>query len=314
MVLRDLFPPIEPYVSGFLKVDDIHTLYWEESGNPNGIPIVFVHGGPGAGCTPRQRSYFDPSAWRILIFDQRGCGRSSPRFETRQNTRMLLVSDMEKLRQARAIERWHLFGGSWGSTLALSYATMHPDRCLGLILRSIFLLSQEEVDWFTDGIPNFFPEAGQALAQAVGLKDGQNLFDLCYAQMRDQDPLVRERAMLAWHRYEASCSCLIPQMPWQTEAQPIALIETHFLKNEVIPEPQSLLRAIPRIRHLPGAIVQGRYDCICPIKTADALHRAWPEASYQIIPDAGHSLLEPGIRSALIDATERFKTIKDERP
>ncbi len=309
MPFKELFPPIEPYAAGFLPVDNLHTLYWEESGNPNGTPVIFLHGGPGAGSNPRHRSYFDPSAWRIIMFDQRGCGQSTPCFETRQNTRALLVEDVESIRRFRGLDRCHIFGGSWGSTLALSYAVAYPERCLSLTLRGIFLLTQAEVDWFMDGIGLFFPEARRELEEAAGYKSGDQLLDLCYALMCGDNPTRRDRVMMAWSRYETACSTLLPPDDIASKVLPIALLEAHFLKNEVIPDSESLLHQVDKIRKIPCTIIQGRYDCVCPIATADALHRAWPEAIYQIIPDAGHSMNEPGIRSALIEATERYKTI-----
>lgn len=316
MPLREFFPSIEPYASGYLKVDDIHTLYWEECGNPLGIPIVFLHGGPGAGATRTHRRFFDPLAYRIIVFDQRGAGRSTPLGETRNNSTDLLIQDIEKLRVFRSVERWHVFGGSWGSTLALAYAEDYPERCLSLALRGICLLQKREIDWFLYGIQNVFPEAW---AKFVGLIDPDERQDLLSAYIKlfnHPDEKLRLESVRTWAHYESSCSLLLPYVEGVQALSDdqhcigIARIEAHYFKNNLFTPDTKLLDNIGRIRHIPAVIVQGRYDMICPIITADELHRAWPEAEYRVIPDAGHSALENGIRSALIDATEKFKLLK----
>lgn len=316
MPLRELFPPIEPHTKGVLKVDGIHTLYWEECGNPEGTPVVFLHGGPGAGATPTHRRFFDPTAWRIIIFDQRGAGRSQPLGETRNNTTELLIQDIETLRQQRKIERWHVFGGSWGSTLAIAYAETHPGRVLGLILRGICLLQKREVDWFFYGIRSLFPEAWEKFAGLVSPEERHDLLGAYMRLFNHPDKARRIEAIRNWAQYESTCSVLVPN-PEATQTLDddqhrigLALIEAHYFKNNLFKPDSQLLDGAGRIRKIPGVIVQGRYDAVCPIITADELHRAWPEAEYRVIPDAGHSALEPGIKSALVESTEKFKTIR----
>lgn len=310
-----LFPPLEPYAQGRLQVDDLHTLYWEECGNPNGLPVVYLHGGPGAGCSPTHRRFFDPDAWRIILFDQRGAGRSTPLAETRQNTTELLIDDIERIRKLRGIERWHVFGGSWGSTLGLAYAETHPERCLGLMLRGIFLFRQKEIDWFLDGIRAVFPEAWRDLAAIIPPDERHDLGAAYARRFTGTDDVVRRRAARVWLAFERRCSTLMPSETalvaddGDPAALAVALLESHyFTKNRPTPDTQ-LLDNIDRLRAIPGAIVQGRYDMICPIATADELHHAWPEASYEIIPDAGHSALDPSLCAALVALTERFKKL-----
>lgn len=316
MPLRAFFPPLEPYASGFLKVDDIHTLYWEECGNPEGVPVVFLHGGPGAGATPTHRRFFDPSFYRIVIFDQRGAGRSRPLGETRNNTTELLVQDIETLRRHRGIDRWHVFGGSWGSTLAIAYAETHPDRCVSLALRGICLMQKREIDWFLYGIKNVFPEAWEKFAGFIAPHERHDLLSAYIKEFNQPDEARRLAAVRTWAHYETSCSLLTPvaegaqALSDDQHCIGIARIEAHYFKNNLFTPDTKLLDNVDRIRAIPAVIVQGRYDMICPVITADELHRKWPEAKYRIIPDAGHSALEEGIRSALIDATEEFKAIK----
>lgn len=314
--LRELFAQIEPYASGMLRVDDLHTLYWEESGNPKGAPVVFLHGGPGAGASAIHRRFFDPASWRIVIFDQRGAGRSTPRAEIRANTTAHLIDDIETLRRFRNIERWHVFGGSWGSTLALAYAQEHPERCLSLILRGICLLRQSEIDWFMTGIRTVFPEIWQRFADFIPADEQDNLLDAYLKRLQSPDDVLRQEATRRWLNYETACSTLTPPpdtdppLSAQDHRSAMPLIEAHYFKNCTFTPDAQLLARVDRIRSIPGIIVQGRYDIVCPIVTADELHRAWPEATFRVIPDAGHSVMEPGIRSALIEATERFKTIR----
>ncbi len=298
-----------------LKVDDVHTLYWEECGNPQGVPVVFLHGGPGAGASPTHRRFFDPQEWRIIIFDQRGAGRSVPLGETRNNTTELLIHDIETLRREFGVDRWHVFGGSWGSTLALAYAQTHPEVCLGLILRGIFLFQKREIDWFLYGIRNVFPEAWERFANFVPPDERHDLLTAYSRIFQGTDERRRLEACRNYTAYEVACSTLTfnldaAQGRDDKHAIGMAIMEAHyFINNRLTPETR-LLDNISRIRHIPAVIVQGRYDMVCPIVTAHELHRAWPEAEYKIIPDAGHSALEPPIRSALIEATERFKRIQ----
>jgi proline iminopeptidase len=312
------FPPIEPNRSGRLKVDSIHDLYWEECGNPNGHPIVFLHGGPGAGSSPAHRRFYDPQRYRIVVFDQRGAGRSTPLGETTRNTTELLVEDIEKLRMHLAIDRWFVFGGSWGSTLALAYAKTHPDKVRGLVLRGIFLMQPSEIDWFLYGMRNAFPEAWERFANVVPPEERGNLLEAYSRRLNDPDPVVRVSAARSWSVYEGSCSTLLPNPEVlstsgeERHAVGLARIEAHYFTNNLFRPEDALLRDIDTIRHIPAVIVHGRYDLVCPIITADALHKVWPEAEYVIVPDAGHSALEPGIRSALIEATNRFADLADD--
>lgn len=315
--LLDLFPPIAPYSSGFIEVDDVHSLYWEQSGNPDGVPIVLLHGGPGAGSTPIHRRFFDPDHYRIIIFDQRGAGRSSPLGSLENNTLADLIGDIERLRHHLQIGKWHVFGGSWGSTLALSYAQKNPERCLSLILRSIFLATQAEIDWFLYGMKMIFPEAWEQFAHTVPEADrANNLLDAYYDLLTGEPGDKQLEAAITWSLYEGACCSLLPNYETITteeqkrQALALARIEAHYFKTAVIPEEQSLLKNIDLIQHIPATIIQGRYDVICPILTAHKLHLAWPEADYIVVPDGGHSALDPPVRSRLIDATENAKTLK----
>jgi proline iminopeptidase len=315
MKRRDLFPAIDPYQTGWLKVDDIHTLYWETSGNKNGVPVVFLHGGPGAGTQSVHRRFFDPHRYRIILFDQRGAGRSTPLGETRNNTTQHLVNDIEALRQHLGVSRWHVFGGSWGSTLALAYAQTHPDKCLGLILRGICLLEQHEIDWFMYGLQAVFPDAWENFASMVPAHERHNLLDAYIKLMNDPNPDIALRACLSWSGYEGSCSTLMPNVdnnPMKDDGRRaigIARLEAHYFKHNLFSPQTQLSDNVHRIRNIPGVIVHGRYDMVCPFANAWKLHRLWPEAEFVVVPDAGHAALEPGIRSALIEATERFKDI-----
>jgi proline iminopeptidase len=310
---RDLFPPIEPYRTGRLRLDSPHTMYWEESGNPKGAPVLFLHGGPGAGATPVHRRFFDPADWRIVIYDQRGGGRSTPLGETADNTPAHLVADIEALRHELGIANWVVFGGSWGSTLALLYAETHPASCRGLILRGIFLARQAEIDWFLYGVAAVFPEAWRAFAGFVGEAERGDLLAAYYRRLIDPDPRVHMPAARAWSLYEGACSTLLPNPETIAAfgedrlALGLARIEAHFFSHYLFSSADDLVTRIARIRHLPGIIVQGRYDMVCSIRSADELARAWPEAEYIIVPDAGHSAMEPGIREQLVLATERMK-------
>jgi proline iminopeptidase len=309
-----LYPEIEPYDAGMLDLDGVHRTYWEQSGNPRGMPVLFLHGGPGAGAAPGHRRFFDPAHYRIVIFDQRGAGRSTPLGELRDNTTPHLVADIETLRTHLGIERWLVFGGSWGSTLALAYSEAHPGRCTGLILRGIFLCRKSEIDWFLYGLRNLFPEAWHAFAGAIPESERGDLLAAYHKRLTDPDPDVHMRAARAWSIYEGSCSTLLPNpetvayFAGDVVALGLARIEAHYFSHDIFMPDNSLLANIGRIRGIPGVIVQGRYDAVCPIVSADDVHRAWPEAEYVIVPDAGHSAWEPGICAELVMATEKFKS------
>lgn len=312
---RDLYPPIEPYRRGYLRLDARHKMYWELSGNRRGRPVVFLHGGPGAGAAPVHRCFFDPQHWRIVIFDQRGAGRSTPLGETTDNSPEDLVADMERLRLFLGIEKWLVFGGSWGATLALSYALAHPERCLGLVLRGIFLCTSEEIEWFLYGVRTVFPEAWRAFSGFLPESERADLLAAYSRRLKDPDPRIHLPAARAWSLYEGACSTLMPNRETVASfgeerlAFGLARIETHFFTHHRLEGERDLLARVESIRHLPAVIVQGRYDMICPVRSADRLARAWPEAECVIVPDAGHSAMEPGIRAALVLATERLKRL-----
>lgn len=311
----DLYPPVEPYASGMLRLDSHHQMYWEESGNPRGMPVLFLHGGPGAGATPAHRRFFDPTHYRIIIFDQRGAGRSLPHGGLDDNTTPLLVDDIEALRRHRGITAWHVFGGSWGSTLALAYAETHPDRVRALILRGIFLCRKSEIEWFLYGIRSVFPEAWRAFAGFLPPAERGDLLESYYRRLTNPDPAIHMPAARAWSIYEGACSTLLPSPETVTAfgedrmALGLARIEAHYFRNDIFLPENSLLGNVGRIRRIPAVIVQGRYDMVCPAVTADDLAQAWPEAEYTIVPDAGHSAMEPGIRAALVAAMEKLKRV-----
>ncbi len=315
MARDELYPEIEPYRDGRLAVDGRHRLYWEQSGNPEGTPVVFLHGGPGAGSSPTHRRFFDPAHYRIVIFDQRGAGRSTPLGELIDNTTPDLVADIERLRETLGIERWIVFGGSWGSTLAIAYGERHPERCLALVLRGVFLCRKEEIDWFLYGMRRVFPELWREFAGFLPEAERGDLLRAYHRRLTDPDPATHMPAARAWSAYEGACSTLLPNPALVTEfgrdvmALGLARIEAHFFANEIFLPPGTLLAEVEALRSIPAVIVQGRYDMVCPIVTADELHRAWPEAAYRVVPDAGHSALEPGIRAALVEAMESFKTL-----
>jgi proline iminopeptidase len=304
---RELYPPIEPYVSGRLAVDAVHSLYWEECGNPAGMPVVFLHGGPGGGCSATSRRFFDPARFRIVLFDQRGAGRSTPNGELRDNTTAHLVADMETLRRHRGIDSWHLFGGSWGSTLALAYAEEFPEKCSSLTLRGIFLMRRSEIEWLFDAGRRFRPDAWEALLD--GLPDDLRYGDPLegYATLLDSpDRAIRLAAARRWCLYEATLANLVPDPIRLAEAgadfvaHAMARIEVHYFRHNRRDPDDWLLRGVERLRQIPATIVQGRYDLLCPPVSAMDLHRAWPEARLTIVEDAGHSATEPGIRSVLV--------------
>ena len=313
-IRTDLFPKIEPYVSGLLVLDDLHTMYWEQSGNAAGVPVLFLHGGPGAGSSPAHRQFYDPTYYRIVIFDQRGAGRSTPLGEARDNTTSHLIRDIETLRRHLGIEGWLVFGGSWGSTLALAYGETHPERCLGFILRGIFLCRESEIDWFLYGLKNLFPEVWHTFVAPLLPSERSDILAAYRHRLMDQDPEVHMPAARAWSIYEGSCSTLLPNpetvgyFSGDTVALGLARMEAHYFSHDIFLPKNSLLDNIDKIRSIPAIIVQGRYDAVCPIISADDLHHEWPQARYVIVNDAGHSVWEPGIRAELVRATERFKT------
>ena len=309
-----LFPPIEPYRSGMLPVDDLHTLYWEECGNPQGEPVLFLHGGPGAGLSPLHRRFFDPAYYRIVLFEQRGAGRSTPLGEVRNNSTPLLVEDIERLRDMLGIARWLVFGGSWGSTLALAYGQEHPECCTGFVLRGIFLCTPAEIGWFMLGMGWFFPQARDQFVAPIPEQERSDLLAAYAARLFSDDPAQNARAARAWSRYEGACLHLLPHPQtveeFGSDAVSLAVgrLEAHYFVHRGFFSDDQLLRGVQRIRHLPAVIVQGRYDVVCPPATAYRLHQAWPEARLTIVEDAGHAALEPGTAAALVAATEQFKT------
>lgn len=312
----DLFPPLDPHRTGTLARGGLHRLYWEECGAPDGIPVVFLHGGPGAGASPTHRRFFDPGAYRIILFDQRGCGRSRPSAEVRENSTQELIGDIEALRAELGVDRWLVFGGSWGSTLALAYGQAHPDRCLGFILRGIFLGRQTEIEWFLTGMRQIFPDAWQDFiaalpADAQGDLRWETLLAAYYRRLTHPDPAVHLPAAQAWSQFETRASTLLPalDLPQEPNAATLAIsrLEAHYFVNRIFLEDGQLLAQVGRIRRLPCTIVQGRYDIVCPATSAYDLKQAWPEADLVMVPDAGHAALEPGIRAALVRATERYK-------
>lgn len=309
-----LYPAIEARASGRLPLDAVHTMYFEESGNPAGIPAVFLHGGPGGGSSPRHRRFFDPAAYRIVLYDQRGAGRSTPLGELRDNTTPHLVADLERLRIHLGIGRWLVFGGSWGSTLALAYAEAHPERCLGLVLRGIFLCRPSEIEWFLYGMRHVFPEAWERFSGYLPSEEHHDLLEGYYRRLVDPDPGVHMPAAKRWSAYEGACSTLLPSEDTvrhfedDVVALGLARIEAHYFRHGIFMPPGALLDGVARIRSIPGVIVQGRYDMVCPAVSAHELRAAWPEARYVVVPDAGHSAWEPGTCAALVAACDRFRT------
>ena len=312
---RTLYPEIEPHRTGQLEVGDGHSIYFEESGNPRGKPVVFLHGGPGGGTDPKHRRFFDPERYRIVLFDQRGCGKSTPHASLHANTTWHLVADIERLREALGIERWQVFGGSWGSTLALAYAETHPERVTELVLRGIFLLRKSEIDWFyQQGAGALFPEAWQDFLAPIPEAERGDLLSAYHRRLTSDDLAVRQEAARTWSVWEGRTSCLLPneeliqRTAGDTFSLAFARIECHyFVHGGWVDGDRALLANVPRIRHLPGVIVQGRYDVVCPAVSAWDLARAWPEAVLKIVPDAGHAALEPGIVDELIRATDGFR-------
>jgi proline iminopeptidase len=315
--LRTLYDPIEPYDKGHFKVSDVHELYYEQCGNPNGKPVVFLHGGPGAGLIADYRRFFDPQAYRIVLFDQRGSAQSIPHASLEENTTWDLVQDIEKIRGHFGINKWVVFGGSWGSTLALAYAETHPERVLGLVLRGIFLCRPQETTWFYEegvGASAIFPETWEKYVAIIPESERDDMIAAYYRRLTSEDESVRHEAAQAWSIWEASAlkliqdQKLIDEFTEPEKAIALARIECHYFMNNCFFDSDNyLLDHVDRIRHIPGVIVQGRYDIVCPFVSAWDLHRAWPEAELKLIPDAGHSVMEPGITDALITATDKFR-------
>jgi proline iminopeptidase len=318
MELRGLYPDIAPFRTGRLGVSGGHEIYFEESGNPTGKPVVFLHGGPGGGTEAKHRRYFDPAVYRIVLLDQRGCGRSTPFASLENNTTWDLVDDIEKLRQELDIERWQVFGGSWGSTLALAYAETHPSRVSELVLRGIFLLRPEEIRWFyQEGCSWIYPDAWAAYLGHIPPAEQHDLLHAYYKRLTSSDPAVRSAAAKIWSVWEGRTSCLIPneELIARTAGDDFSLafarIESHYFVNDGwLAGARALLANVDKIRKIPGVIVQGRYDVVCPVKSAWDLHVAWPEADLRIVADAGHAASEPGIVHELVSATDRFRSRK----
>lgn len=311
--MRTLYPAIVPYVTHSLAVDDTHTLHIEECGNPHGIPALFIHGGPGGGTSGWQRRFFDPERYRIILFDQRGCGRSTPHASLENNTTWHLVEDMEAIRQHLKIEKWLLFGGSWGSTLALAYAQTHPDKVLAMVLRGIFLCRDEDIHWFyQEGASRIYPDYWEEYLKPIPPAKRDKMVEAFYEILTGNNELQRMAAAKAWSIWEGRTATLLPNHevvdhfgdPYVALA--MARIECHYFINHSFMRPNQLLEDMDRIRHIPAVIVHGRYDTVCPIDQAWALHERWHEATLRIVPDSGHSAAEPGIVDALIDATDMF--------
>lgn len=317
--LRELYPPIEPYTSAFLDVGDGQNMYWEISGNPDGKPVVFLHGGPGGGTHPSLRQFFDPAAYRIILLDQRGCGRSTPHVadgaDLSVNTTDKLLHDIEALREHLGIEKWMVFGGSWGSTLALAYAETFPTRVTELVLRGIFLLRRSEIDWYYNGgAGHMFPERWAQFLEPIPEDErADDLVAVYHRLLHSDDADVAARAAIAWSAWEGSTSFLIPK-PEKVEensevrfALAFARIENHYFVNAGFFDEAQLLTKSSALHGIPGTIVQGRYDVVCPATSAWDLHNAWPESKLVIVDDAGHSAMEPGITHHLLEATDSYR-------
>ena len=308
-----LYPEIQPYVSHSLPVQQPHVLHMEECGNPNGIPVLFVHGGPGAGCEPYHRRFFNPEHYRIILFDQRGCGRSAPHASLEHNTTQALVEDMETIREHLGIDKWLLFGGSWGSTLSLVYAETHPQRVLGLVLRGVFLCRPHEIQWFyQEGANRLFPDYWQDYLAQIPPAERNDMVSAYYQRLCSENEMERMAAAKAWSLWEGRTATLKPsQAVVDHFANPytalsLARIECHYFMHNTFLEPNQILRDAHRLHGIPGVIVHGRYDVVCPVENAWDLHQAWPAAQLKIIGDAGHSAAEPGTINALIQATDDF--------
>ena len=318
--MKELYPELQPFETGMLPVSELHTIYYERCGNPDGLPIVFLHGGPGGGIMEGYRRFYDPAAYHIILFDQRGSGKSTPHAELRENTTWDLVADIERLREKFGIKQWIVFGGSWGSTLALAYAETHPERVSGLILRGIFLCRPSELSWFYQaGANQIFPDFWEQYRDAIPETERGDMMQAYYKRMTSDDEKVRLDACRAWSIWEGSTSklhpdtSLIEHFAGDKEALALARIECHyFVNNCFFPTDNFLLENVEKIRHIPTVIVQGRYDVVCPATSAWDLHKAFPESALTIVPAAGHSVSEPGITSALVEATDKIRDFNRE--
>ncbi len=311
--MRSLYPDIRPYQTHSLKVTERHTLYVEESGNPEGLPVLFIHGGPGAGCEAYHRRFFNPEIYRIILFDQRGAGRSTPHAELQDNTTQDLVADMEVIRDKLGINRWVLFGGSWGSTLSLVYAETHPDRVMGLIVRGIFLCRKQEIEWFYQrGADRIFPDYWQDYLAPIPENERDDLLAAYYRRLTGDNDIARMQAAKAWSIWEGRTATLQPNKNVVDHfadphtALSLARIEAHYFVNHAFLEDNQILQQADRLQHIPGFIVHGRYDMICPLENAWQLHQVWPKAELNIVANAGHSATEPGTVHALITATDKM--------
>ncbi len=315
--MNTFFPEIEPYNSGYLKVSNLHTLYFEECGNPLGKPIIFLHGGPGGGISPDHRRFYDPKFYRIILFDQRGCGKSTPFAELKENTTWDLVNDMETIREHLKINQWIIFGGSWGSTLALAYGITHPERCLAFVLRGIFLCREWEIKWFyQEGASLIFPDLWETYWNQIPKNQRGDMLSAYHSQLTSTDEKLKLQAAKIWSTWEASTSKLILDSQFiddyedPEKALPFARIECHYFINKAFLKTDNyLLENISKISHLPCVIVHGRYDMVCPAKNAWELHQAWPGSKLHFIPDSGHSVMEKGVTDKVIQATEEIKNI-----
>jgi proline iminopeptidase len=309
--MDQLYPPIKPFATYQLAVDEIHTLYVEECGNPQGLPVLFLHGGPGAGCEPVHRRFFDPQRYRIVLFDQRGCGQSTPHAELENNTTGHLIGDIERIRQQLAIQRWVVAGGSWGSTLALAYGQTYPERVFGMILRGIFLCRPRDINWFyQEGASRLFPDAWDKYIAPIPEIERDDLLQAYYRRLTSDDEVERLRVAKTWSAWEGATLSLennphtIDHFTQAHRALSLARIEAHYFVHDSFLEPDQLLRDAYRLKDIPAVVVHGRYDVICPLEGAWALHKAWPTSTLRIIPTAGHAATEPGISSALVAATQ----------
>ncbi len=308
--MKPFFPACEPRAHGHLPVGDGHAIYYEEIGTPHGIPAVFLHGGPGSGSNAEHRRFFDPERFRTVLFDQRGAGRSTPSAKIANNTTAHLIDDIEKLRVHLGISSWIVFGGSWGSTLALAYAAAHPDRCRALVLRGIWLCRPSDMSWWLYGLRGVFPEHWNRFAGYLPDAERKDILAAYHRRLVDPDPAIHLPAAVAWKTYETRCATLLPrdepEKPADQRTLAMSRIECHYMIHDCFMPPGTLLAAVPRLRKIPAYLVHGRYDMICPIEGAFALAEAWPEARFEIIPDAGHAATEPGTRHALITAMEEL--------
>ena len=318
----NLYPEIEPFNKNTLKVCDMHSIYYEECGSPEGIPVVFLHGGPGSGCNPTQRRFFDPKYYRIILIDQRGCGRSTPQGELTNNTTDDLVNDLEIVRHHLGIARWHVFGGSWGSTLALAYAVKHASHIISLVLRGIFLSRNSELAWFLGGVQHFYPEVWHNLINYLPEAERSDVLSAYAKRIFSDDMQINVPAAIQWNAYESSIMRLKPSEASNTapktpeeiiKEQPIevarARVQIHYIQHQCFIDGDAILNEVVRLNDIPTVIVQGRYDMVCPPTTAWELARAMPHAEFVMIADAGHSAMETGVTSALVAATEKFKNL-----